>query len=189
MAGSSQTGIWGRLMVSSCMLVGDCRVRFWMRTPYRTLNRRRFGLRTIGMLLALSASCVFTLRLQASLSRTYDWLFSLMSAICFGLRPPAAMTDGWFLPVQAVSSAGLCIAFLERHAHAVVFGALWRRLLRAYVCLPSLRRGQPSAAAPEARWALCWAGWFCWGLLFLTRSLAIFDAKDGARTALMKPLK
>ena len=38
--------------------------------------------------------CVFPLRLHASLLRTYDRLFSLMSANCLGLRPPAAMTDG-----------------------------------------------------------------------------------------------
>ena len=65
----------------------------------------------IGMLLALFAS--FSLRLQVSLPRTNKWLFSLMSASCFGLRPPVAMTDGWFLYVHAVSSAGLCHVFLE----------------------------------------------------------------------------
>ena len=31
-----------------------------MRTPYRTLDRRRFGLTMIWMLLALSASCGFS---------------------------------------------------------------------------------------------------------------------------------
>ena len=31
-------GFWGRLMVSSCTLVGDCRVRFLMRTPHYTLD-------------------------------------------------------------------------------------------------------------------------------------------------------
>ena len=36
----------------------------------------------------------FSLRLHASLPRTYNWLFSLMSASCLGLRSPAAMTDG-----------------------------------------------------------------------------------------------
>ena len=50
-------------------------------------------MRMIGMLLALPASRVFPLRLYASLPRTYDWLFSLMSANCPGLRPPATMTD------------------------------------------------------------------------------------------------
>ena len=87
-------------MVNSCMLVGDCIVWFLKRTSYCTLDRRRFGLRMIGMLLALSASCVFPLRLHASLPRNYNWLFSLMSASCPGLRPPAAMTDGWFPPCK-----------------------------------------------------------------------------------------
>ena len=105
MADSSPMRIWfwGRLMVSSCM----CKVRFLMRTPYCTLDRRRCGLRIIEMLLALSASCVFPSRLHASLPRTYDWLFSLMSANCLGPRLPAVMFDGWFAPMQAVSLADL----------------------------------------------------------------------------------
>ena len=36
-------GFWGRLMISSCMLVGGCKVRFLMHTAYCTLDRRRFG--------------------------------------------------------------------------------------------------------------------------------------------------
>ena len=102
-------------MVNSCMLVGGFPVRFWMRTSCCTLNRRTFGLGMIEMLLALSASCVFPLRLLASLPRNYDWLFSLVNASCLSLRPSSAMTDGGFPPVQAVSSAGLCNAALERH--------------------------------------------------------------------------
>ena len=86
-------GLLGRLLVNSCMLAGGCRDRFLMRTLYRTLDRRRFGMRMDGMF-ALSASCVFPLQLLASLPRTRSWLFSLMSANCLGLRPPAAMTDG-----------------------------------------------------------------------------------------------
>ena len=35
-----------------------------MRIPYRTLDTGRFGMRMVGMLLALSASCVLPLRLQ-----------------------------------------------------------------------------------------------------------------------------
>ena len=72
-------------MVNIFVLVGGCGDRFLMRTPYRTLNSRRFGMRMVGMLVALSASCVFPLLLYASLPLTYDWLFSLMSAICLGL--------------------------------------------------------------------------------------------------------
>ena len=116
-------GFVGSLMVSSCMLAGGCRVRFLTCTPYCTLDRRRFGMRMVRMLLALSAFCVFPLRLYASLPRTHNWLFSLISDSCLGLRPPAAMTDGRFLPVQAVSSADLCNAFFEHHVHAFLLGA------------------------------------------------------------------
>ena len=87
-------GILGRLMVSSCMLIGGCRICFLMGTPCCTLDRRSFGLRMIEMQLTLSASCVFPLPLHASLPRTYNWLFSLMSTNYLSLRPPAAMTDG-----------------------------------------------------------------------------------------------
>ena len=41
MADSSQTRIWGRLMVSSCMLAGGYRGRFSMRTTYRTLGKTK----------------------------------------------------------------------------------------------------------------------------------------------------
>ena len=43
---------------------------------------------------ALSASCVFTLRLHVFRRRNYNWLFSLMSASYLGLRSSAAMSDG-----------------------------------------------------------------------------------------------
>ena len=155
-------GLLGRLMVTSCMLFGGCRDRFLMRTPYRTLDRWRFGMRMVGMLLAPSASCIFPSRLYASLPRTHNWLISLMSTRCLSLRPPAAMADGWFLPLQTVSWTDLCNAFFEHHDHAFLLGACWRRLLWACKCLPSLWRGQPSAAAPEARWTLRWAGWLSW---------------------------
>ena len=49
-------------------------------------------MRMVGMLLVLPASGVFPLRLYASLPRTHNWLFLLMSASCLCLRPPAAMT-------------------------------------------------------------------------------------------------
>ena len=161
-------------MVNSCMLAGGCRDLFLMRIPYRTLDKWRFWMRMVGLLFALSASWVLPLLLCASLPQTHNWLFSLMSTSCLGLRPPAAMTDGWFPPVQAVSSADLCNAFLEHHDHTFLLGARWRRLLWACVCLPSLWHGQPSAAEPEARWTLCWAGWLSLGLICLTRSLAIW---------------
>ena len=75
------------------------------------------------MLPALSASCVLPVRLHASLPCTYRWPFSLMSASCLGLRPPAAMTDGRFPPMQAVSLADLCNAFLENHDRVFLLGA------------------------------------------------------------------
>ena len=93
MAHSSQTRIVGKV-INYCMLFGGCRDRFLMRTPFRTFDRRRFGIRMVGMLLVLSASCVFPLQLYASLPQTHNWLLSLMRASCLGLRPPAAMTDG-----------------------------------------------------------------------------------------------
>ena len=66
-------------------LVGGSRVRFLMRSPYCTLDRRTFGLRMIELLLALST---------ASLPRTYECLSSLMSVNCVVLRPPATMIAG-----------------------------------------------------------------------------------------------
>ena len=59
MVQSSQTRIWGK--VNSCTLAGGSRLHFLIRTSHCTLDRRRFGLRMMGMLLALSASCVFFL--------------------------------------------------------------------------------------------------------------------------------
>ena len=44
-------------------------------------------------LLTLSAFCVVSLRLCASLPRICHWPFWLISANCLGLKPPAAMTD------------------------------------------------------------------------------------------------
>ena len=54
-ADSSQTRILGRFMVSSCVLFCGFRVCSLTRRPFCTLNRRRFGLRMIGMPLTLSA--------------------------------------------------------------------------------------------------------------------------------------
>ena len=63
MADSSQTKILGRLMVSSSGLNGGCRVRFLMRRPSCILDKRRFGLRMIGMLLVF---CLLRLSFAAS---------------------------------------------------------------------------------------------------------------------------
>ena len=121
-ADSSQTRIWdGWWSVLACLPVAV--VYFFMHIPYCSLDRWRFGPRMVGRMLALSASFIFPLQLYASLPQTYDWLFSLMSTICLGLRPPAAMTDGWFPPAQAVSSADLCNAFLKHHDTTFLLGA------------------------------------------------------------------
>ena len=53
------------------------------------------------------------------------WIFSIIIN-CLSRSPPAAMTDGWFMPVQAVSSAGLGNAFLEHHDHTFLLGACWK---------------------------------------------------------------
>ena len=97
MAHSSRRGFWGGLMVNCCTLVGGCRDRFLMQKPCCALDRWRFGMRMIGMMLAFPASCVFSFAASRLSARNYNWLFSLMSASCLGLKPPAAMTDGWFL--------------------------------------------------------------------------------------------
>ena len=90
---SSRRGLLGKLMVSSCMLVGVCRHRFLMRTPYRTLDRRRFRMRMVGLLLAVSASCVFPLRFILLASNS-QLAFLTDERQRLGLRPPAAMTVG-----------------------------------------------------------------------------------------------
>ena len=137
MAHSWQTRTWGMLIVRSCMLVGVCRVRFLMRRPLNTLDKRRFRLMMSWRLLALPASCVSPLRLYASLCRTYERRFSLVSASCLSLRPPAAMSDGWFPPVHTFSSVSLCHVYFEYHDHAFLLLARWRRLPWAWVFLLS----------------------------------------------------
>ena len=93
----------GRMKVTSCMPNDDCKVWFLMCRPYCTLNRRRFGLRMIGRLLTLPASCVFPLRLYASLPWMCDWPFSRMTKNCLSLRPP----DDWSLILSPASSLQL----------------------------------------------------------------------------------
>ena len=175
-------------MVSSCMLIGGCRVWFLMHTSYRFLDIQRFGLRMTGMLLALFASCIFPLRLHASLPRTYNWLFSMMSASCLGLRPPAAMTGGWFPPEQALSSTGLltlswsimiALSFLEL-AEKDCFGHV--HVFHPYdvVSPGQLHLKQDGLNAGQA------------GPLedfFVWRLVLPFDARDGAQAASVKPLK
>ena len=139
MPDSMQTRILGRLVVSSCTLIGGCRVWYLMHRSFYTLDRWRFGLIMIGMLLAFSASCIFPLWLHASLPWTYNRLFLLISTDCLSLRPTAAMTHGCFLPVQAVSSAGL-VTLLRSTTITLfysVIGACRRRVSPLGMCTSS----------------------------------------------------
>ena len=112
---------------------------------------------------------------------SYDWLFSLMSATCLDLRLLSAVT------VQAVSSAGLCntVAVTMQAVSSAglcnTVGVPWLRFpswsslkkTALGMCMSSiLEICQPGAAAHEARWTACLAGWLSWGLLCLTCSLA-----------------
>ena len=133
-------GWWSVFACSLVAVVSDA----WRADPLAFWTGESRGLRMTRMLLALCPSCVFPLRLHTSLPQTYDWLFSLMSASCLGLRPPAAMTDGWLPSLLAVSSAGLCNAFLEHYDHAFLLWASWRSPLWVYIWHPSSWSGQPS---------------------------------------------
>ena len=141
-----------------------------MRRPYCTLNSRRCGLRTTELLIVLSASCVFPLQLHAYLPRTLLMDF-LMDERQLSRSEVSFCYDWWLIPARAKLvfvilswSTTIALSFLELAK---------RRPLWACVRLPSLRRGQPSASVPEAKWTLCCAGWLSWGLLRWTRSLAI----------------
>ena len=93
MADSWQTRIWeGWWSVRVCSLV-VVESDSWCADPTALWTGDAFWPRIIGMLLALSASCLFPLRLHASLPRTYECFCSLMSVSCLGLRPPAAMVQ------------------------------------------------------------------------------------------------
>ena len=153
------------------MLVGGCTDWFLMCTPYCTLDRWRFWLRDAACSFCLlhfsfAASCISASNLhltfltdehQLSRSET-SWLMA-DSCLCMLFLQLVFIMLSW--------SSTIVLSFLELaeedcfwHAH--------------YWILPSLWHGQPSAAAPEARWTLCWASWLSWGLLHLTRGLAIW---------------
>ena len=73
-----------------------------MRRPYCTLNRRRFGLRMIARLLALSSSCVFPAWLHASLPQAYDGPFSLM------MMSAVATVTSW---LRKLTDTSICAQF------------------------------------------------------------------------------
>ena len=156
----------------------------------------------VGMLLTLSASCIFPLGLNASLPRTHNWLFSLTSASCLGrgLLLPWLMADSCLckLSLQLIFvtlswSTTIALSFLELAEedcfwHAYVFHPCDAASpAQLHLKQDGLCAGQAgcledfcthtvthtsavlpvtSAAAPEARWTLCWARWLSWGLLY-----------------------
>ena len=176
----SQMRILERLMVSSYMFVGGHRIRFLMHRPYCTSERWRFGLRMIGMLHAFSASCVFPFWLHASLPFTYNWLFSLMNTSCLSLRPPAAMTDGWFTPVVFVTlswSTTIMLSIeLKKLLKKTAFGMHVISILWDLASPAQLHLKQAGQAGYLED-------------LFVWHLVLPFDTKDGMRAVLMKPLK
>ena len=120
---------WGSLMVNPCTLVGGCRVRFLMRTPYCTLDRRRFGMRMIVMCsLFLPAAfflCGFMpLCLELTTGFSHWWAPAVS---VWGLLLPWLRVDSHVckLSLQMV----FVTLFLEHYDRAFLLGACWRRLL------------------------------------------------------------
>ena len=173
-------------MVNSCTLGGGCRDWFLMHSTYCTLDRWRFGLRMIGIRSLFLPPAFFLCGIMPlCLELTTGFFFLLTSACCLGLRPPAAMTDGWFTRVQAVSSAGLCNTFMEHHDRTVLLGA--RCFGHAYVFHPcdvtspaQLYLKQNGLYAEQAGSLEDFSLWHV---------VLPFDAKEEAQAALVKPLK
>ena len=171
MADSSQTRILGK--VNSCTHVGGCRT-------YSTLDRRRFRLRTIEMLLSLSAPCIFPLRFRTSLTWTDDWLFSLMSASCLGLRPLLP----WLIAKFHLCKRSLQLIFVTLSWSATItlsFLQLAEEDCFGHVCVFN-SRGMASPAQAHLKQERLYAGqagsledFFVWHVVLP------FDAKDGAQ--------
>ena len=130
----------GRMNVSSCRPVGGCRVQFWIFRPYCTLGFVQVKALAVDAWKAAHSCCLVCLSFVASyLSALSMWLafFTVEIWLAFFIvecqLSRSAMADGWFLPVHAVSSVGLCIIFLDRGQCAFLFGACWRRLLWACI--------------------------------------------------------
>ena len=121
-------GFWGRMMVSSCTLIGGCRDRFLMPTSYRTLDRRRFGMRMVGMLLALSASCVFLLRFMPpclELTTGFPHWWAPAGSVC-GLLLPWLMADSRLCKLEGLST-------VAQRAKTAVATTKMRRQLSVYL--------------------------------------------------------
>ena len=105
-------------MVSFCMLAGWYRVRYLMLRPYGTLDRQWFGLRIIGRLLALCASCIFSLRHHASWTQTGFSHWWVPTVSVWGLLLP------WLLADSILCKLSLQLVF------GTLLGASW-------LCFPS----------------------------------------------------
>ena len=83
----------GRLRSAlACLMVAVQSVS-WCDDPAALWMSESLGWWWVGSC-SLSASCVFPLRLYASLSQTYNWHYSLMNTDYLSMRLPVATTDG-----------------------------------------------------------------------------------------------
>ena len=91
--------------------------------------------------------------------------------------------------MQAVPSTGLCNAFLEPHDHAFLLGARWKKdcFGHTYVFRPC---DVASPAQLHLKQDVLYAGQAGFLEDFFVRHVVLpFDAMDGAKAALVKPLK
>ena len=175
-------------MASSCILAGGCRHRFLMRTPYRTLNRWRLGMRMVGMLLALFSSCVFPLLLYASLPRTYGWLFSLISASCLGL----SLLLPWLMADSHLCKLSLQLIFVTLYWSTTIELSLLE--FADEDCFGHAYVFYPCYVANPAQLHLKQDGLYAGQVgsiedFFVRQMVLQFDAKDGAQALLVKPLQ
>ena len=97
MADSSQIPILERLMVSSCILAGGCRVRFDEQTLLTLFDRRRFGLRMIWdaarsfclLCFSFAASCLSTSNLRLTFLTDERQLSRSEASCCCHLKVPS----------------------------------------------------------------------------------------------------
>ena len=114
--------LWRRLMVSFCMLgcgYTPLESDSWCTHPTAFWTGKGFGRAWLGFgslfLPPESFLCSFMpVCLQLMTCFSHWWMPTVSD---WGLLLPWPMPHGWFPPVQVVSSAGLCKAFLEYHGH------------------------------------------------------------------------
>ena len=110
-------GDLGKLRVRSSTPVGvehHCESDSLCMDPVAPGTGKDLGWGWLGGCLLLPPAALFC-SFCASQSQSYNWPFSLTSTNHLSLRPAAAKIDGWFLPVQAAPSVGLCSTFLVYH--------------------------------------------------------------------------